>query len=241
MTIHIQNTENHADIDALQRQAESQMNKIVPISCRAMSYSLLPLKCPYWDNLHAACNRVVGWSQSLFDDSNRSFYLYGSMRSIGSDGNDVKPHLLELGRYCATLYSSLIKVGRDITTDGRFPVVSVETLIREFDSRRFKNGGREPQFNISSKIGSKQVTFDGYLDHLANQPVLFIENIGQGETRGRVRDVLERLVNPRGRRRLPTFFSSDHSIPELKGYFGDWLIRQMIAGRCDQVDVRAAA
>ena len=233
--------QNLAAVDDLVRQAEVQMCRIVPVGCRALTSGQNRLRCPYWDNLHAVCDRVVGWSQALFTNEKRNLYLYGKLLPMGCDGDDVKLEILELGRCYAAVYSALESAEHQGVSGCRFPVVRVAALIRDIDKHRFAYGGQEPRFNIPSRGGFRQVTVDGYLDYMATQPVLFIENSGHGVTLGRVRDVLERLIRPRSQMRLTTFFSFDHSIQEVEGHFGVGLIRQMVASGCDPVDVRAAA
>ena len=226
-----------ADIDALYRQTEALISRIIPGRCRARVRGLFSIKHPYWTNLNAACNRVINWSQSVFTSSKRSFYLYGKEGPMGLDGDDVKPDLIEVGCRCVTLYSAIETGGYCGPAWRR---VSIEDLLKEDTRRRFEQLGRKTEYSIPVN-GGKVVTFDGYIDYLAQEPVLFIKDVGHGETRGMVRAVLEDLVLPRARRGLPTFYSSDHSIGDLEDVFGAWLVGQMIANGCDQVDVREAA
>jgi hypothetical protein len=117
-------------------------------------------------------------------------------------------------------------------------VLSVEQLVDEFRKERRQSEEREP-ITLTSKVSGQELSFDQCRAEIAEQPVLFMDDVGCRKATRMEQETYEIIFDSRAGNNLPTFVTSNYHPGELARQIGGRAASRLFRNQPTIVEVRA--
>lgn len=223
---------------------QTMLDQIVPPMYRQVEFNTLDVSGPGGQQVAAARDAVAAWAKlTAADKQPDSLYLYSEPGSHGSGCGCGKTSLA---------WAAFKFISRRVAHLDAYPwtdevmllcgFLDVRDAVRLFFTKRAQCfAGQVPYFRFPEHSHScwKEYTFDQYLEQTARLPVLFLDDVGQGQITGMLADTYEVLIDRRCQAGLPTFYTSNYSPSSLHDVMGNRLASRVLRGNCQIVELCA--
>ena len=224
-------------------KVEALLARTVPAQYQTAEFGTYRTTGSYASHLASVRSTVLGWARSTVQGGNENLYLYSQPGHHGTGSGNGKSHLA---------WASFKYVARR-TCDDEYPYqplecpllacvfTDVRQLVQDFRAQLHScEPGWRPSYRIPNEGGgAKLVSFDEYRTYLGGIPVLFLDDVGQGECRGLLADTYDVILDLRASNRKPTFLTSNFDLDSLDGRIGSRAASRVVRTGCQVIEVRA--